>query len=605
MHEFRDGLGTSSVSMRVMVQRGRTDHLIQEDLPLRHPRPARVSDRSPMMKTITLLCLSVALHATLPALSAEETAPPDDAVRRRTAVTLNYCRAALHRIRGANSKSVIVEEQQRILNNLDLNQIEDPEVITLYKSILDEIGTVEISARERAVIDEQFRRGMHRKLGTDLFVIGAQAATAQVGTLIQTGANSWWDYRSRQTQRDADLWKVEKQSFTAAMSRSSSFLDSFWKLSRKNNIPDRWLVRDLDLDQLAAALAETDPEVRLRKLERMDRFMECYPPYWYYLARTQQELGRLEDAELTYRKLAELGRGHFRQDDMLAGCMANLAMLQEVRQDPEAAATARRAFDHSIRNWEANLLCAWVLGRHGDFREAEDLILCNLDEDLETDQSSVALVSLFYHSDDKKRLAESLQDESLVRRIPVPGLLLCAAKLGQREMPGPAARYLSATLTATVHQRSRASFISVAASHAWKLSDAAANISDGHQTFHSAGVRRGAEGVEVEFLAALDAGQDESPQETIRLALNYPGTPAIQVLLESRREEPRDGRNPLARLPGFASPFPGAITGVEAVEYRITEVEMNGVRMSVRPQDQVPARSVTLPPVDTEDSVVR
>ena len=70
----------------------------------------------------------------LPLTSASETS------RRNTAVTLNYCRAALHRIRRAPSKQVLLEEQQRILNNLDLNQIDDPEVISLYRSILDEIG---------------------------------------------------------------------------------------------------------------------------------------------------------------------------------------------------------------------------------------------------------------------------------------------------------------------------------------------------------------------------------------------------------------------------------------------------------------------------------
>ena len=66
--------------------------------------------------------------------------PATEVSRRNTAVTLNYCRAALHRIRRAPSKNVLLEEQQRILNNLDLNQIDDPEVITLYRSILDEIG---------------------------------------------------------------------------------------------------------------------------------------------------------------------------------------------------------------------------------------------------------------------------------------------------------------------------------------------------------------------------------------------------------------------------------------------------------------------------------
>ncbi len=200
--------------------------------------------------------------------------PASEVSRRNTAVTLNYCRAALHRIRRAPSKKVLLEEQQRILNNLDLNQIDDPEVITLYRSILDEIGQVEISDRERVVIGEQFQRGIQRKLGTDFFVIGAQAATGQVGNVIQSGANSWWDYRSTQIKRDADMWQVEKTQFTTLMSRLSTFLDIFWKLSRKNEIPDKWLLRDQDLDQLTDTLEEQEPERRLRMLARAERFME-------------------------------------------------------------------------------------------------------------------------------------------------------------------------------------------------------------------------------------------------------------------------------------------------------------------------------------------
>jgi hypothetical protein len=533
--------------------------------------------------------------------AAAEAAAAAEVTRRRTAVTLNYCRAALHRIRSARSKAVIVQEQQRILSNLDLNQIEDPEVIALYKSVLDEIGSVEISDRERTVIDEQYQRGMHRKLGTDLFVIGAQAVTAQFGSMIQTGANSWWDYRTRQSQRDASMWKVEKQTFTSAMSRSSTFLDSFWKLSRKNNIPDRWLVRDLDLDQLRDALADSNPEKRLRKLERMDRFMECYPPYWYYVARTQQQLGRRSDAVQTYRQLADIGSGHFRQDDMLAGSMANLAMLLEADDQPDAAETALLAYDYSIRNWEANLLCAWVLGRNARYSEAENLILCNLDENLETEQTSVAMVSLYYHSDNVKRLAEVLDDEAIVRRIPVPGLLLCATKLGAEKMPLVASSYLSSTLTAFSRYNGRARTVSVAAAHSWKLADAGLTVRIGHQTFRSAGVRNGPEGVEMEFLAALDSNAAEEQDEVITLELQYPGTPPIQVVFATQEEPNREGRNRLSRIPGF-----GSGSSAELQHYRISEIEVEGVRISVRPTGpDSKARSVLLPPVEELESVIR
>lgn len=505
-----------------------------------------------------------------------------DDSRRRTAVTLNYCRAALHRIRRAPGKSVMLEEQQRILNNLDLNQIDDPEVITLYRSILDEIGQVEISDRERVVIEEQFRRGAQRKMGTDIFVIGAQAVTGQVGSVIQTGANSWWDYRNTQVKRDSELWQVEKTQFSTFMTRSSTFLDSFWKLSRKNEIPDKWLLRDQDLDQLADVLEEKDGERRLRMLARMERFMECYPPYWYYVARTQQQLGRLEDAALTYERLTSLGQGHFRQDDMLAGSMANLALIQNGNHDPRAVETAMASIGFSNRNWEANLVCAWVLGRHGKYDSAEDLILCNLDEDLETEQSSVALVSLYYHSEDRARLAQLLEDDLLLTRVPVPGLLLCARLLGPNRLPTQAQAFLSSTLLATRRQSGRGNAISVAAAAGWKLSDAEAQISDGLQIFHTAGHRPTPHGVEMNFTTALDTKSDGGMGESLKMTLRYPATPTIHVVLAAG-PEPADSGTSSRRVPLFGNTFSGLSGGLPAVKsYRISEIEVDGVRLSFR-----------------------
>ena len=505
--------------------------------------------------------------------------------RRNTAVTLNYCRAALHRIRRAPSKKVLLEEQQRILNNLDLNQIDDPEVITLYRSILDEIGQVEISDRERVVIGEQFSRGVQRKLGTDFFVIGAQAATGQLGSVIQSGANSWWDYRSTQIKRDSDLWQVEKTQFATLMTRSSTFLDSFWKLSRKNEIPDRWLLRDQDLDQLADTLDEQDAERRLRMLARLERFMECYPPYWYYVARTQQQLGKTEDAVQTFKRLSEIGRGHFRQDDMLASSMANMALIQESQKDPEAPRTAARAFDYSTRNWEANLVCAWVLGRHAEYRDAEDLILCNMDDELETEQSTVALVSLYFHSEDKGKLKSLLADEKIVRRIPIPGLLLCAKLLGPEQIPAQTNTYLASTLTAMPRTSGRMNTISVAAARGWKLNDAEATISDGSRTFQYAGHRAVEEGLEVSFTPSLNSRTDGDVGKTLRMTLQYPATPAIRVVLSQEVEEdviPDDQRGS-GRFPLFGGSLSRAVPRRDGERmYRVQEIEVDGLRLSLR-----------------------
>ncbi len=537
-----------------------------------------------------LLAVSIAVESMTSAAAAgtdpSSVTSATEVSRRNTAVTLNYCRAALHRIRRAPSKKVLLEEQQRILNNLDLNQIDDPEVITLYRSILDEIGQVEISDRERVVIGEQFRRSVQRKMGTDIFVIGAQAATGQLGSVIQSGANSWWDYRSTQVKRETDMWQVEKVQFTTLMSRSSTFLDSFWKLSRKNEIPDRWLLRDQDLDQLSDTLEEQDSERRLRMLARLERFMECYPPYWYYVARTQQQLGKTDDAVQTFQRLTEIGHGHFRQDDMLASSMANLALIQESQHNPEAPRTAARAFNYSTRNWESNLVCAWVLGRHAEYRDAEDLILCNMDEQLETEQSTVALVSLYYHSADKVKLKSLLDDEQIVRRIPIPGLLLCAKLLGPNEIPERASTYLASTLTAVPRSSGRMNTISVAAARGWKLNDAETTISDGSHTFQYAGHRAVEEGLEVSFTPSLNSRTDGELGKTLRMTLQYPATPAIHIVLGQDEQDGVETSDPRGsgRFPLFGGSVPAVNRSRDGQRtYRVQEIEVDGLRLSLRP----------------------
>ncbi|MDG1896569.1 MAG: hypothetical protein P8J37_16825 [Fuerstiella sp.] len=552
------------------------------------------------MKTSIASTLSVCIILTvvsgpraLVADEAESKSDEQEEVRKITAVALNYCRASLHRIRRAPEKHVFHEEQQRILSNLDLNRIEDPEVIKLYKSILDEIGQVQITERERLVIDEQFRRNTHRQLGTSFFVVGAQVLTGQLGSAVQSGANSWWDYRNQEVRRDSDRLKVEKSEFSGLMSRSSSFLDSFWKLSQKNDIPDRWLIRDQDLDQMARVLAERDAAQRLRMLSRMERFMECYPPYWYYVARTQQQLGLIPEATETYQRLSTIGSGHFRQDDMMASSMANLALLQEHQGLPQAADTAMQVMDHSIRNWESNLICAWVLGRHQRFDDAEELILCNLDENREAGQSRVALASLYYHSENKTQLAKLLNDQRVVRDVPIPGLLLCARLLGAEAVPEQTQQFLASTLFASVRRTNQGPAVTLSVAAAWKLRDAKPEVVAGRTRLQTLRYRPSATGLQAEFGAERGAVEEDGTDiEDIRLTLNYPGTPAIHIRLGAAGNQSNENgilpnRGPFSppNTSGRLALFPR-----ENIRYQISEIELDGVRLSFRDDAVIDAR---------------
>jgi len=191
------------------------------------------------------------------ALSGAAKPPHDDeAVRRSTAVTLNYCRASFYRIQKSPTLHVLVEEQEKILNNLDLNGIADQEVVKLYTGVLVEISEVRMADRERHVIQEKYRTALGTVLTGDAFDFGTQLASAQYLAAVRTGARSWWDYRNTETGRDTDVFHADQKRLMAFTDKSAQFLDTFWKLARDRKIPDRWLVRNQDLSKLAAAMRD-------------------------------------------------------------------------------------------------------------------------------------------------------------------------------------------------------------------------------------------------------------------------------------------------------------------------------------------------------------
>ena len=189
-----------------------------------------------------VLFMGLLLGGTLELTATEEPAATEEQ-RRSVAVALNYSRAALHRIRRNPSVRVMMEEQEKILNHLDLNGIADDEVLKLYSSVLDEISNVQIAERERVVLRERYTRAFQRDLGLNTFEIAAQVATAQYVSAVRTGANSWWDHRNQAATHELDIWQVDKKHMSNVVDKSSQFLDVSWKMARAKKIPDRWLVR--------------------------------------------------------------------------------------------------------------------------------------------------------------------------------------------------------------------------------------------------------------------------------------------------------------------------------------------------------------------------
>lgn len=416
-----------------------------------------------------------------PAVAPETATQEPDSRGQSTAVALNYCRASFHRIGRIQSKRVLIEEKEKILNNLNLNGIADEEVIKLYSAVLDEISQIEVTETEVSVLKDKYKKAVHRQIGQTTFLMAAQFATASMDSMARTGVNSWLDYRDLSWTREFDQWKVEKARIQAVVDKSSKFLDTFWKLAQKKNIPDRWMIRGNDLDNLAEAIAEEDLERRLRVLNRMEPFMECFPPYWYYLARTQQGLGKFDEAAKTYDKLADLAAGHFRKDDMLAAAIANRAIIQENLKQAGADRSALEALRYSSAVWEANLMCAQVLERHELIDDAEDAILRNLDVGLEVPRSATSLLGLYYRQGRSHDIARTLNNDEWLPQIPVISLIQAAKKLPSGKLPPKLVERIQQTIGLTVDRNFGADDLLLICDPVWQANEAQIRIQMPHE----------------------------------------------------------------------------------------------------------------------------
>ncbi len=531
-----------------------------------------------------------------PTVTAAVEPPLTTVENHSTAVALNYCRASFHRIRKDPSRAVLNQEQEKILNNLNMDAVADPEVIQLYTAVLDEINQVGVADYERNLYRDQHKNSVQKKVAWDVLAMGADVATAQVGNAIRGGANSWWDYRSMEFQRDQDLLKIEKTRITSVVAKSSLFMDTFWKLAQKKKIPDKWLIRGNDLDAIEVAMREPKPEVRLRVLKRMEDFMECYPPYWYYTGRTQQEQGQLTEAVETYQRLEQLGQGHFRKDDMLATALANQSAIEDFTGQLTAAATANRALSYSRDVWEANLVCARVLERHSRTATAEDAILCNLDTNLEKHNSHVFLVALYQKTGERTKLARVLSNPQTVADLPAPLLLRCAATLGDKDTPATVIPAIMASLDAQPQFQFGKDELIVRVSPAWQLHLATMQVSYEDQSLGRPHITSSNGQYQLRFAGKNDWGAPfEAPRKNLAFTvqMTYPDRTVVKLTL---RPDPA-AQAALASRPLFSRTVSGVMT---TGTMKIADVQIGEQRIALgptaRPDAPAPTRVETAKP---------
>ena len=226
-----------------------------------------------------------------------------------------------------------------------------------------------------------------------------------------------------------NIWRLEKDTIAQINELRKSFLDAYWKVIKRYNIPDEWRLSEEQLQRAVQVFQETDSEKRLRQLLDMEHDFTMFPPFWYRLARTYHEIGQFRKALILYHQFENERFSFFRQDHELSSALMDKillvqsvkalqpSLLEEMDVAVDIPSYIKRITDNSPYDWQKNLFAALQYIALEEYTEAEKLLHRNIDNDDEVGVNTTVLGEMYALTDDNEKLSSLIKQVTTDERI--------------------------------------------------------------------------------------------------------------------------------------------------------------------------------------------
>ena len=351
----------------------------------------------------------------------------DDALL--SALALNYCRNSLVKIQSYNDRIVLDEEYNNIINNIDLSKINDEEIIELLEDLMDTLSYFKLQEGDKARLMKKHERKVSNAFyssfsgvtnviyagGGNPYAIAAAAVT-QVGGAYSNYRKNLGEYRE---ELDDKMWELEKGAIEQINDIQKSFLRNSWVLMKKRDIPDSWRLTDSQLNEYVEILKDENVDRRLRKLKRVSKYFDAYPPYWYYFGVSSMEGKNKSNANEAFNKFDQIRKGFFREDNVYTSALMNKILLLDPKNDTEEIINLlSKMVDQSTKDWRKNLFAALKYAQCGHFKEAKGLIQINIDNEKNVSLNMRVLGELYMLENNNEKLlaiVDTMVEEDRVR----------------------------------------------------------------------------------------------------------------------------------------------------------------------------------------------
>lgn len=334
---------------------------------------------------------------------------------QHTMLALNMAVVSVHRILSAQDRIILDAEYQNIINNLSIGNIRsDPEITELYRKLLDAAQSKKLRQEEAAELRKQYDSQSSNRIKSALSEMaenGRKMLTGETGiSTFFTGLGrlagacmaSYFKHQSAvdDINLSTELYRLKAEDMADFNELQKQLLSSSWELLNKYHLPDEYRLVQRALDDFYRAVEEPDTASRrLRMLKALEDDFRVYPPYWYYRAKTAQEVGDNDETEKSFARFSETWRPVLRKDPYMLEATKhriNTLLADGIPDDAgtmnEILALAGTMRDNTLReDWENNLYAAALYYTLGDADSAMRCAEVNLDFGYESELTSAMI----------------------------------------------------------------------------------------------------------------------------------------------------------------------------------------------------------------------
>ena len=300
------------------------------------------------------------------------------------AYALNLCTVSVSQIVDYDDLNVMEQEYDAILNNLNLeNMPHDEALLNILKQILDTITFFRIQEGDRRIIDMKYRQKMRDAIWSAVPNFGLVLATANpIPMLISLASQvgiGYMNYRKTKSENNLDYeeqkWKLQRTAMEQLNGLQRELLDTAWRLADTYGFEDELRLSEKQIKHYDSILMDDNA---LRKYDRLDSIKEnftAYPPFWYYLGNTANEIYRdislpiSDEARQYYRNRAEEHFEQFwisnkypllREDQLASSCALEYVdlLIEDGADRHRIMDLLDKAVKYAGNSWDVLQLCA-------------------------------------------------------------------------------------------------------------------------------------------------------------------------------------------------------------------------------------------------------